>query len=323
MIEVAGRHALFSGCAYGRNGEPARQATIALAKGLHIDLWEAPDTGCCGARADRRVDDEARRKTLTPLYEGTRQGLDIVCLSPACRNVVAAYTPPAGGLDQSYSPRVRDVIQLAMECYGRDRLAESAHRALTGLRVAIHATCHANHNALVRRQFVAGSKASQGLANVTALLTGSMSLPRLLRERGAVVRSDRPADPAAAALLSGLMQTIGATATRDVSLAGRCAEVALPMAMGLRGRMNRRARPSPCLELAARAGANVLVTPCFLCFIGLNNQQSALPRTHPARDVPVLHVSQLAGVACAVSPKHLELTRTAVSARRALNPFVV
>lgn len=323
MIEVAGRHALFSGCAYARNGEPARQATIALAKGLHLDLWEAPDTGCCGARADRRVDDEARRKTLTPLYEGTRQGLDIVCLSPACRNVVAAYAPSDGGPDQGYAPRVRDVTQLLVECYGSNRLAGSAYRALTGLRVAIHATCHANHNAVVRRQFVSGSRASQGLANLTALLTGSMSLPKLLRERGAVVRSDRPADPPAAALLTALMQTIGATATRDVSLAGRCAEIPLPLAMSLRGRMSRRSRPAPCLELAARAGANVLVTPCFLCFIGLNNQQSALPHAHPARDVPVLHLSQLVGVACAVSPKHLELIRTAVSARRALNPFVL
>lgn len=323
MIEVAGRHALFSGCAYARNGEPARQATIALAKGLHIDLWEAPDTGCCGARADRRVDDEARRKALMPLYDGTRQGLDIVCLSPACRNVVAAYAPSDSGPEQGYTPRVRDVTQLLAECYGSNRLAASAYRGLTGLRVAVHATCHANHNAVVRRQFVSGSKASQGLANLTALLSGSMSLPRLLRERGAVVRSDRPADPSSAALLAALVQTIGATVTRDVSLAGRCAEVPLSMATSLRGRMSRRSRPSPCLELAARSGANVLVTPCFLCFIGLNNQQSALPRTHPARDVPVLHLSQLAGVACAVSPRHLELTRTAVSARRALHQFVV
>src|SRR5579884_1765448 len=92
-----GNHILFSGCAAARGGVPAQHATIALAKQLHIDLWEAPESGCCGARADRRVSDEARQRTLEPVYDGARRGLDVVCLSPACRRVVAAYAPRGAG----------------------------------------------------------------------------------------------------------------------------------------------------------------------------------------------------------------------------------
>src|SRR5205807_500996 len=96
-------------CAHARGGAPARRSTIALARALQLDLWEAPDTGCCGARADRRVGEAARRATLAPLYDAARQGLDIVCLSPACRRVVVAYAPPALEVERPGGTRVGDV----------------------------------------------------------------------------------------------------------------------------------------------------------------------------------------------------------------------
>ena len=74
MTDVLGRHILFSGCAHARSGAPPRRSTIALARALQLDLWEAPKTGCCGARADRRVGEAARRHTLDPLFDAARQG---------------------------------------------------------------------------------------------------------------------------------------------------------------------------------------------------------------------------------------------------------
>ena len=117
--------------------------------------------------------------------------------------------------------------------------------------------------------------------------------------------------------LVDLVGTTGATALLDVSAAGRCGTLHLRPA---------RTRPAPdvrCLTLAAEAGADVLVTPCFLCFGDLNHYQRTLDRADPARDIPVLHLSQMLGVACAVAPLRLDLTHTTASARRVLAPFVV
>lgn len=320
MVEGAGGHVLFSGCAYARNGTAPRHATIALVKALHVDpVYEAPDTGCCGARADRRVGDDARLKTLAPVYDLAQQGLDVICLSPACRRVVAAYLPATHG--PARRPiQVRDVIQLLDGAYGLPRLANSVRRSLFGLRVALHSTCHANHNAVVREQFLTGGTLAKGLANVTAVLSGSTPLPRLLREHGAVVRTNKPAEATYVAALANVVATVGAQRAPDVSLSGHCAEVALPM--GLSRFVSGRRQPAPCLALAVQAGADVLVTPCFLCYMGLNGQQRALPGTHPGRGIPVLHISQLVGLACEASPRRLELARTTVSARRALSPFL-
>lgn len=321
MVEAAGRYVLFSGCAHAGTGIAPRNATIGLVKALRIDpVYEAPDTGCCGARADRRVGDDARRKTLALVYDLARQGAGVLCLSPACRRVVSAYLPATFGPARR-PVEVRDIAQLLDKIYGSERLAAAATRGLMGLRVALHSTCHASHNAVVREELLSDSPVAKGKAVLTALLTGSTSLPRLLWERGAVTRTDRPADAADIAALAHVMAATGAEITRDVSVDGHCAGVALPM--GMRGRVAGRRQPSPCLSLAARAGADVLVTSCFLCYMGLNSHQRALPRAHPGRSVPVLHMSQLVGLACEVSPRRLELTRTTVSARRVLHPFVV
>jgi heterodisulfide reductase subunit B len=321
-VEVAGRHVLFSGCARDGGGEPARQATIALARALHMDLWEAPDAGCCGARADRRVGEDERARTLAPIYDAAgSHAMDVVCLSPACRRVVSGFAPDSSDGKRPRPLRVFDVVTVLTESYGLGRLVENALTGLTGLRVALHSACHANHNAVVREEFVSGGVMARGLANVTSVLSGSRSIPQVLRERGAVIRVDKPADPAAPKAMANLLTAVGATSMQDVSLEGHCAEI--PLFSSLRERVMGRAKAPPCLTLAAEAEADVLATPCFLCFLGLNGQQRFLPRAHPGREVPVLYVAQLMGLACEIAANRLGLSSTAVSARRALRTYVV
>jgi heterodisulfide reductase subunit B len=321
MTDVLKRHILFSGCAHARSGAPPRRSTIALARALQLDLWEAPNTGCCGARADRRVGEATRRQTVDALYDAARQGLDIVCLSPACRRVVAAYSARALEIECPRAPRVRDVTGLLAETYGTARLAQAAAgNALSGLRVALHGTCHADHNVLVRDTPSAEGKATRGVPRLAGLLprAASSRLPR--RGRGAVTRTLETVGAQEVLVLAEFMAAVGADDAGNVSVAGCCAKH--PLLLGLRGRLLGGARSAPCLELAAQAAAHVLVTPCFLCFIGLNRYQRSLQRGHPARDVPVLYVSQLLGLACEVAPLRLELARTTVSARRVLQPFL-
>jgi heterodisulfide reductase subunit B len=289
---------------------------------LHLDLWEAPNTGCCGARADRRVGEAARRHTLDPLYDAARQGLDIVCLSPACRRVVAAYAPPAPDVERPGASRVRDITGLLAETYGTARLAQTAAgNGLSGLRVALHGTCHADHNVLIKDNPSTEGKATRGGSGLAGLLARVAFLRLPHRAPEVVTRTLETVGAQEVPALAELLAAVGTEDAGNVSVAGCCAQH--PLLLGLRGRLLGGARSAPCLELAAQAGAHVLVTPCFLCFIGLNRYQRSLRRSHPARGVPVLYLSQLLGLACKVAPLRLELARTTVSARRVLQPFLV
>jgi heterodisulfide reductase subunit B len=321
MADVLGRHILFTGCAYARSGAPSRRSTIALARALQLDIWETPNTGCCGARADRRVGEAARQQALDPLYDAARQGMDIVCLSPACRRVVATHAPPALDVERPSAPRVWDVTGLLAEMYGTARLAQAAAgNGLSGLRVALHGTCHADHNVLMRDTPSTEGKATRGGPHLAGLLPRAASLRLPRRERGAGTRTPETVGAQEVLALAELMAVVGTDDASNVSVAGCCAQH--PLLLGLRGRLLGGARSAPCLELAAQAGAHVLVTPCFLCFIGLNRYQRSLRSSHPARGVPVLYVSQVLGLACEVAPLRLELVRTTVSARRVLQPFL-
>jgi hypothetical protein len=216
---------------------------------------------------------------------------------------------------------VRDVTGLLAETYGTARLAQAAAgNGLSGLRVALHGACHADHNVLMRDTPSTEGKATRRVPRLAGLLSKAASpqLPR--RERGTGTRTLETVEAQEVLALAELMAAVGTDDAGNVSVAGRCAQH--PLLLGLRGRLFGGARSAPCLELAAQTGAHVLVTPCFLCFIGLNRYQHSLQRGHPARGVPVLYVSQLLGLVCEVAPLRLELARTTVSARRVLQPFL-
>jgi heterodisulfide reductase subunit B len=117
-----------------------------------------------------------------------------------------------------------------------------------------------------------------------------------------------------------LVAATGAVPLHDVSIVGRCADTSIVPVLAGAGAGS---TAPHCLTLAAGAGADMLVTPCFLCFAYLNELQGRLERGDPARRVPVLYLSQLLGLACGVAPGHLELERLAVPSRRALARFVI
>ncbi len=68
------------------------------------------------------------------------------------------------------------------------------------------------------------------------------------------------------------------------------------------------------LEQAKEAGADAMVTPCPLCHLSLDAWQSKLAETTGRRlDMPILHLSQLIGVAAGVPEAELKFKRHVVS----------
>ena len=319
------RSVLFTGCAADRDGAPSvRQATIALARALRLELWEAPAVGCCGARPDRAVSAAERRHALAPLGEEARQGLDVVCLSPACCRVVAAHlaatapdAPAEGGGSDTTLPHVRDIVQVLSQADGLERLARAVRKTLAPLRVALHRTCHTDH--LPSAAAMPGIPPAQPATRAQPALLARAARWATPSGMSAPMPAPSPESHTSGgddAGLADLVGTTGATALLDASVAGRCGT------LHLRPARTGAAPDARCLTLAAEAGADVLVTPCFLCFGDLNHYQRTLDHADPARGIPVLHLSQLLGVACAVAPLRLDLTHTTASARRVLAPFV-
>jgi succinate dehydrogenase / fumarate reductase cytochrome b subunit len=68
------------------------------------------------------------------------------------------------------------------------------------------------------------------------------------------------------------------------------------------------------IEQAKEAGADAMVTPCPLCHLSLDAWQSKLKAsTGGAFDLPILHLSQLIGVAAGLADSELQFRRHVVS----------
>ena len=72
--------------------------------------------------------------------------------------------------------------------------------------------------------------------------------------------------------------------------------------------------PIQPIEQAKEAGADALVTPCPLCHLSLDAWQSKLSKqTGKDFQMPILHLSQLIGVAAGLADSELKFRRHVVS----------
>lgn len=72
-----------------------------------------------------------------------------------------------------------------------------------------------------------------------------------------------------------------------------------------------------CLANAGKAAADMLVTPCTLCHISLDGYQKPGNRNH-LREIPILHLAQMLGLAFGIAPKALGLDKHMVDVGKVL-----
>jgi succinate dehydrogenase subunit C (EC 1.3.5.1) len=78
------------------------------------------------------------------------------------------------------------------------------------------------------------------------------------------------------------------------------------------------------IEQALEAGADAMVTPCPLCHLSLDAWQSKLEKqTGRKLDMPILHLSQLIGVAAGFGESELRFKRHVVPVKRVLQQLSV
>ncbi len=73
---------------------------------------------------------------------------------------------------------------------------------------------------------------------------------------------------------------------------------------------------------ADKKGADFIVTPCPLCHLSLDNYQNkAVKQAKASFNVPVMHLSQMVGLALGIEPDKLGLSRHIVSTAKALTKW--
>src|SRR5207248_1226458 len=285
------RYAYFTGCVARGTCPELHRSTVELCKTLGIELWEMTGATCCGAGVIRDENPELQAAlNARTLVMAEQQGMEIMNVCATCQQNLGH---DAQALRNSPDLRAR----------------VNAILAPSGL----HHT-----DAVQVKNLLWVLVADYGLerlaAQVTNPLTGLRVAPfygcHLLRppdETG----FDDPDHPTS---FDDLITALGAT---PVDYAGktRCCgfhilatEEDTATAMAVRR-----------LDEAADAGADLMVTASPLCHLALDADQPRARRVQDAPGkMPVVHLAQLVGLACGLTPGALQLNRNVGSPKRAL-----
>ena len=284
-------YAYYTGCVPKQSTRELDVSTRLVCERLGIGLEEMTGAPCCGAGD---VDEIRPRLNLAvnavTLAQAERDGLDILTICNVC------------------ALNLRAANQLLNDDAGEMALA---NEALAAAGYSYGGSVKVTHLLAVLVNEV-GREALA--AKVTRALRGLRLAPfygcQLLRP-GAVTGNPAPDDP------RGLETIIEACGATPVDHAARLKCCGWPVIVAREQAAV--AASGGVLAAAIDAGADAIVTPCPLCHISLDGyQQKAAQLSGRPLHVPVLHLSQLIGLALGFSPLELRLDRHVTSTRGVL-----
>ncbi len=280
-----GRYAFYPGCAAKGASKELYESTIAVAEKLGIELVELPQFSCCGAGVLEEVKEAVDLAVnARNLAYAEKEGLDIVTVCSTCL-LVLRKTKYLLDNDEDLKEEVNEILSEAGLEYKGTVDVKHFHWVLLeefgeeGLRKRVvkplsNLKVYPYYGChTVRPESILGFEPSEN----------PQSLEKIIKALGA--------EP-----VSG---------ERRLECCGFHAFWPAPkMSMKLTG-LN--------LLDARRNGANCMTTPCPLCHMNLDaNQSRALKEVGESFKLPVLHVPQLVGLALGIEPKKLGLHRNIV-----------
>lgn len=277
------RFAYFPGCSAKDECQELDEATRLVAEDLKIELVTLDGAACCGAGNLQKTDPELALATnARTLSMADARGLDVLTVCGACQlhlsEAALALEDPAT------RQRINEVLGPSSAYTG-------------GVRV--------RHLLQVLLQDVGDRKlAAHVVRPLGDVAVGSFYGCRLLKSPGAEAFDD-PAHPES---IEHLVRVLGG---RPLEYRGRtacCGFDAAAATQELTARLS-----AAALTEAKGVGATVLATPCPLCHLVLDGHQKEAARAAGHRiDLPVLHISQLVGLAFGIDPDRLGVRRHAV-----------
>lgn len=281
------RYAFFPGCV-SRGGCPELYpASVKVAQKLGIELEEMEDVGCTGAGClSREVSDPINARTFA---KAEQKGLPIMVLCSTCQGVMSQANYRFKH-DPEYLRHINEEF-----------LAEEG--------LAYQGTTEVKHILWVLFEDV-------GVDKLKELIVRPLSDINIAPFYGCYIRRPRQilndgAERDRRGYLDELIELVGANFS---TFGGKSKCCGFPI-MGA-SEENSLAMAGDHTYEAKEKGADAMVTPCPLCHLNLDaNQSRAAAQKGVEIDLPVLHMPQMLGLAMGFSPQEMELQRHMVSTR--------
>lgn len=279
------KYAYFPGCVALDSCKELDLATREVTKDLGIELVDLDEASCCGAGNLQEKNPEAalvlNARTLAMAQE---KGLDLLTVCGSCQLYLARAR------EDLEKPETRERVNKT--------LAKAGRRYDGGTKV--------KHLLQILLEDVGPRKLAAHVRRPLGdLAVGAFYGCHLLRAPGTQA-FDNPEDPKG---IETLVQLLGGN---PIAYSGRtacCGFHVLTVRQDLAIRMS----ATGLLE-AKSAGAQMLATPCPLCHLVLDvYQKKAAKAAGEPLNVPVLHLSQLVGLAFGIDPERLGVDRHMIS----------
>ncbi len=273
--------AYYPGCVARSTGREYEISTRAVCRALGIELEEIDDWNCCGA---------------------THVSNEVVSTALAARNLVRTELPVMTSCSICYS-RLRAAMIRLGDLKMRKRVNEALEKKYEEEKEVLH-VIETITGAL------AGAEDPETL--IVRPLAGLKAAPYygclLTRPGGGI---DSPENPS---ILEKLIRTLGAEPT-DFRLKMKCCcgPIFMPEEDAAADTLIR------ILRNARASGADFVVALCPLCHLMLDANQPILEKKFGEEiNLPVLYVTQMAGLALGLGPEELGLSMNSVSTRPVL-----
>ena len=289
------KYGLFPGCVLEGASKEDYDATLAVAKKLGIELEELDGWTCCGASHVQDIDPllilatNARNISLAE-----KKGLDILTVCNTCTLM----------LRQAKNTLDNDEVKRA-----------KVNNILGSAGIQYQGTSNITH-------FLWVLVKEYGLSNLKAKVVKPLNGLRVAEYYGChILRPEEDTgfeDFQQPHSLSDLIKAIGATPidfSRKLDCCGfHAVYPAHDSVMQMTGSINRD---------AANEGADCIVTPCPLCQMQLDMFQKESKQTVPCdKDMPIIHMSQLIGLALGISPEEMGMPKRHMTSTASLNRFI-
>jgi succinate dehydrogenase cytochrome b subunit len=286
------KYAYFTGCVAKGTCPELHRSTVELAKVLGIDLWEMTDATCCGAGVIRDENPELQIALNARTFAmAETSGMDIVNICSTCQQNLGQDNR-AMREDPALLERINGVLAQAGLHYSGNVQVKNLLWVLVG-------------------DYGLDKLKEKVVRPLTGLRVASYYGCQLLRP----VEDTGYDDPDNPTSFDNLVTALGAT---PVDYAGKtrcCGFHILTVNEDTSTKMAVKR-----LEEAEEAEADIMVTPCPLCHTSLDAYQPRATRLQGSSvRMPVVHLSQLVGLACGIDPGDLRLNQLMVSPQAALS----
>lgn len=289
------KYGLFPGCVLEGASKEDYDATLAVAKKLGIELEELDGWTCCGASHVQDIDPLLTLATnARNISLAEKKGLDILTVCNTCTLM----------LRQAKNTLDNDEVKRA-----------KVNNILGSAGIQYQGTSNITH-------FLWVLVKEYGLSNLKAKVVKPLSGLRVAEYYGChILRPEEDTgfeDFQQPHSLSDLIKAIGATPidfSRKLDCCGfHAVYPAHDSVMQMTGSINRD---------AANEGADCIVTPCPLCQMQLDMFQKEAKQTVPCdKDMPIIHMSQLIGLALGISPEEMGMPKRHMTSTASLNRFI-